>query len=163
MFIYGADFFTFWPGIAMALLGILLCIPSTLGTVQVGAISLSIFWQLLGMTLTTLGLVGIYTAIISKVLFDYTGRESKRWTRVLRYTRTSVISGGLIVAGIAGTMPLLLHYLTNQYSLPDIDSRISHMAISGLTAILGGVVTFIFTLIVHASVLASRFQPELNK
>lgn len=163
MFIYGADFFTFWPGIAMALLGILLCIPSTLGTVQVGAISLSIFWQLLGMTLTTLGLVGVYTAIISKVLFDYTGRESKRWTRVLRYTRTSVISGGLIIAGLAGTMPLLMHYLTNQYSLPDIDSQISHMAISGLTAIIAGVVTFIFTLIVHASVLASRFQPNIQE
>ena len=37
------------------------------------------------------------------------------------------------------------------------------MAISGLTAILGGVVTFIFTLIVHASVLASRFQPSAQE
>ncbi len=160
MFIYGADFFTFWPGIAMTLLGIFLCVPSTFGTVTVGAISLSIFWQLLGMTFVSLGLVGIYSAIISKVLFDYTGQESKRWTRVLRYTRTSMISGGFIFVGIAGAMPLLKHYVTNQYSLPDIDSRISHMAISGLTAIIAGVISFIFTLIVHASVLASRFQPS---
>jgi MFS family permease len=130
--------------------------------VTVGAISLSIFWQLLGMTFLSLGLVGVYAAIISKVLFDYTGQESRRWTRILRYTRTSIISGGVIVAGIAGTMPLLVHYLTNQYSLPDIDSRISHMAITGLAAIIAGVVTFIFTLIVHASVLASRFQPTEN-
>jgi glycosyltransferase involved in cell wall biosynthesis len=163
MFIYGADFFTFWPGIAMTLLGIFLCVPSTFGTVTVGAISLSIFWQLLGMTFVSLGLVGIYSAIISKVLFDYTGQESKRWTRVLRYTRTSMISGGFIILGIAGTMPLLRHYVMNQYSLPDIDSRISHMAISGLTAIIAGVVSFVFTLIVHASVLASRFQPKFGQ
>ena len=37
------------------------------------------------------------------------------------------------------------------------------MAISGLTAIIAGVVTFIFTLIVHASVLASRFQPNIQE
>jgi hypothetical protein len=147
----------------MTLLGIFLCVPSTFGTVTVGAISLSIFWQLLGMTFVSLGLVGIYSAIISKVLFDYTGQESKRWTRVLRYTRTSMISGGFIILGIAGTMPLLRHYVMNQYSLPDIDSRISHMAISGLTAIIAGVVSFVFTLIVHASVLASRFQPKFGQ
>jgi hypothetical protein len=74
-----------------------------------------------------------------------------------------MISGGVIIVGIAGTMPLLKHYVTNQYSLPDIESRISHMAISGLTAIIAGVVSFVFTLIVHASVLASRFQPELDQ
>jgi glycosyltransferase involved in cell wall biosynthesis len=163
MFIYGADFFTFWPGITMTILGIFLCVPSTFGTVTVGAISLSIFWQLLGMTFVSLGLVGIYSAIISKVLFDYTGQESKRWTQVLRYTRTTVISGGFIIVGIAATLPLLRHYVTNQYSLPDIDSQISHMAISGLTAIIAGVVSFIFTLIVHASVLASRFQPKFGQ
>ena len=163
MFIYGADFFTFWPGITMTILGIFLCVPSTFGTVTVGAISLSIFWQLLGMTFVSLGLVGIYSAIISKVLFDYTGQESKRWTQVLRYTRTTVISGGFIIVGIAATLPLLRHYVTNQYSLPDIDSQISHMAISGLTAIIAGVVSFVFTLIVHASVLASRFQPKFGQ
>jgi len=160
MFIYGADFFTFWPGIAMTLIGVGLCVPATFGTVAIGGISLSIFWQLLGLTFMSLGLVGIYAAIISKVLFDYTGRESKRWTRVLRYTRTLIISAGMIVAGITCSMPLLVHYLNNHYSLPDLDSRISHMAITGLAAIIAGVVTFIFTLIIHASVLATRFQPN---
>ena len=160
MFIYGADFFTFWPGIAMAVIGICLCVPATFGTVAIGDISLSIFWQLLGLTFISLGLVGIYAAIISRVLFDYTGRESKRWTRVLRYTRTLIISFGMIVAGTACSMPLLAHYLNNRYSLPGLDSRISHMAITGLAAIIAGVITFVFTLLIHASMLASRFQPR---
>ena len=160
MFIYGADFFTFWPGIAMAVIGICLCVPATFGTVAIGDISLSIFWQLLGLTFISLGLVGIYAAIISRVLFDYTGRESKRWTRVLRYTRTLIISSGMIVAGTACSMPLLAHYLNNRYSLPELDSRISHMAITGLAAIIAGVITFVFTLLIHASMLASRFQPR---
>lgn len=159
MFIYGADFFTFVPGMISLLLGLLLCLPTTFGPVTIGSIGLSIFWQMLGMTLVLLGLVGVYAAIISKVLFDYTGKESKRWLRKLSYTRTATISGLVFLFGCIGTGPLLRDYFQHDFNLPDMSSRSTHMAISGLTLIIAGLVTFVFTLVIHASILASRFQP----
>jgi hypothetical protein len=62
-----------------------------------------------------------------------------------------------VAIGLAGALPLLRHYLANDYSLPSADSRSSHMAITGLMLVAAGFITFIFTLLVHASVLASRF------
>ena len=160
MFIYGSDFFTFWPGILFSVIGLLLCLPPTFGTVTFGVLTLSTFWQLLGMTFVALGLVGIYSALISRILFDYTGSESRRWVHTLRYTRTVLCSGVLVLTGLATAFPLLRHYLQNGYSLPSVDSQASHMAITGLTLVISGAITFIFTLLVHASVLASRFVPD---
>ena len=160
MFIYGSDFFTFWPGVLFALFGVLLCLPPTFGTVTMGALTLSLFWQLLGMTFVAVGLIGIFSAVISRILFDYTGEESRKWTKRLRYTRMVFLSALAVVTGMGAASPLLRHYLANNYALPSVDSRTSHMAITGLTLVIAGSITFIFTLLVHASVLASRFVPD---
>lgn len=159
MFIYGSDFFTFWPGLLLAVVGLALVVPPSFGSVTIGQFGLSTFWQLLGLTLVSLGLVGLFSAVISKILFDYTGNESNIWARRLRYTRSVLFSGLLFVIGLAGTTPLLFHYLSNDYSLPGAESIESHMAITGLTSIIAGAIVFIFTLLVHASMLATRFRP----
>lgn len=159
MFIYGSDFFTFVPGILGVVLGLLLTLPTTFGPVSLGVINLSVFWQLLGMAITALGIVGVFAAIITRILFDYTGDESKRWARRLSYTRTVSISGITFVMGLVGTIPLIRDYLANDYQLPEISSTSTHLAITSLTFILGSAITFVFTLIVHASMLASRFRP----
>lgn len=159
MFIYGSDFFTFWPGIITALVGLLLCVPSTFGSVTVGRFTLSIFWQLLGLTMVSLGLVGVFSAVISRILFDYTGSESAKWSAVFSYTRTTVLSFLLLLIGLTGALPLVRHYLANDFSLPEVESTESHMAITGLTAIIASAIVFTFTLLVHASVLATRFKP----
>ena len=109
------------------------------------------------MTFVALGLVGIFSAVISRILFDYTGAASRRWSKRLQYTRSVLLSATSIALGLSGAFPLLRHYLANDYSLPSADSRSSHMAITGLMLVAAGFITFIFTLLVHASILASRF------
>lgn len=158
MFIYGADFFTFIPGFVLLVFGLLLCFPASLGAIQVGPINISIFWQLLGMSFISLGQVGIYAAIISRVLFDYTGSQSVKWLQRLRYTRTTISSGIISMVGIFMTFPLIRDYLMNEFMLPSIASKNAHLAITGIALTLSGAITFIFTLIIHASILASRFN-----
>lgn len=158
MFIYGSDFFTYRPGFLALFLGLLLCLPSTFGMVTVGPVSLSIFWQLLGMSLVLLGLVGIYAGVISKVLFDYSGDETRRWSRIFSYTRTAMASGLLSILGFLALLPLVSNYLANDLKLPATSSSSTHLAVTGLMLIIGGVTTFIFTLMIHASMLATRFR-----
>lgn len=160
MFIYGSDFFTFIPGIISLILGLVLVVPSTFGPISIGSLNFSVFWQLLGMVLVALGIVGVFAAIISRILFDYTGIESDKWANRLRYTRTVLISALTTLAGVAGATPLLTEYFRNSYRLPEISSQSTHLAITSLTLIISGAITFVFTLIVHASMLASRFRPS---
>jgi hypothetical protein len=126
--------------------------------VTFGCISLSVLWQLLGMTLVSLGLVGVYAGIISKVLFDYKGDETITWMRRLRYTRTSVGSALVTVSGLFATFPLIRAYFDNDLSLPPLPNSSVHLAITGLTMLISGGMTFIFMLVIHASVLSSRFR-----
>jgi glycosyltransferase involved in cell wall biosynthesis len=163
MFVYGADFFTFLPGIVLTLLGLLLTIPSTFGSIEIASIRFSIFWQMLGMTFVSLGLVGIYSGVVSRILFDYTGSFSTKWLRRLRYTRTAIFSGIIFVIGICFSIPLVNEYISNDLVLPEINNSSVHLAITGLTAILGSSITFVFVLLIHASHLASRFQSSLDE
>ena len=73
MFVYGADFFTLVPGAVFFVLGALITLPVTFGPKKVGSITLSLYWQLLGVTLVTVGLVGFLAGVIARVLFDYGG------------------------------------------------------------------------------------------
>jgi glycosyltransferase involved in cell wall biosynthesis len=160
MFIYGADFFTFVPGLVMLALGLAITIPTTFGPVTIGRITLSLHWQLLGVILVTMGLVGSLSAVISKVLFDYTGRQHKRWLSRLRYTRTVLIAAGLFALGVGLAVPLVSLYLRNDFRLPDTSSQETHLATTGAMLVLAGAVLFVFTLLVHAASLASRYSPK---
>lgn len=159
MFVYGADFFTFCPGALMLYIGLLLTLPVTVGKIKLGPITLSLYWQLLGVTFGTLGLVSLGAAAVAKVLFDYTGVQRRRWLSILSYTRTLAISGLLFVDGVACTYPLVRTYIRNDYKLPSTLERNSYLAVTGLFCIISSVIIFIFTLLVHAAALASRYAP----
>lgn len=163
MFVYGADFFTFVPGVILLVLGLLITVPTTFGSVEIGSITLSLYWQLLGVTMVTMGLVGFLAAVMAKLLFDYTGQERTRWLSRLRYTRTVGIAALLGVTGVGLLIPLVSLYLRNDYELPEASSTQSHLAVSGAMLILAGSVLFVFTLLVHAAALASRYSPEAHQ
>ncbi len=159
MFVYGADFFTFCPGALMLYIGLLLTLPVSVGKIKLGPITLSLYWQLLGVTFGTLGLVSLGAAAVAKVLFDYTGVQRRRWLSILSYTRTLAISGLLFVDGVLCTFPLVRTYIRNDYKLPSTLGRNSYLAVTGLFCIISSVIIFIFTLLVHAAALASRYAP----
>jgi glycosyltransferase involved in cell wall biosynthesis len=155
MFIYGSDFFVFKPGIVLALLGVLLVALPSFGNVDLGAVVLSLNWQFVGLTLLVVGLQGFFLGCIAQVLFDYTGRYSRRWLSAFPYTRTALIAFALVLAGIALTVPLVVDYLQNDFRLSAAVSTSNHLAVTGLAAAICGAQLFIFTLLLHGTVAAT--------
>ena len=66
------------------------------------------------------------------MLFDYTGRHSRRWRRVFPYTRTALIAFGLVALGIALAIPLVVTYTTSDLALERADTLQNHLAVTGL-------------------------------
>src|SRR5260370_13826566 len=55
MYVYGAEFFVFRPGLIMLALGLCLTVPLSLGPINIGPITFSLYWMLFGLTLSVLG------------------------------------------------------------------------------------------------------------
>src|SRR5215469_8139299 len=152
MFIYGADFFLFRPGLLLLALGLLLTLPMTFGPVSVGPITFSLYWMLLGLSLAVLGLHGFYMGALARIFFDYGGRITQRWLRLYSYTRSVVLSVLAITAGVTLAAPLLAQYLRSGLRLPGSTAPASHMAVTGLLLVMAGAMNFTFTLALHAAV-----------
>lgn len=163
MFVYGADFFTLVPGAILLALGLALALPLTFGPYSVGSVTFSQNWQLLGVVLSVLGMTGTMLGATCRVLFDYTGTHTRLWLKLLSYTRTVGLSAVLFVVGVALAVPLVRDYLANDLRIPDDSTGPLHMGISGLLLIILGATTFVFTLLIHAAALASRFRPERDQ
>jgi glycosyltransferase involved in cell wall biosynthesis len=92
MFIYGADFFLFRPGLVLLFIGLLLTLPMAFGPRSLGPITFSLNWMFLGLTLSVLGLHGFYVGSLARIFFDYTGQTTRRFLKVFSYTRSVVLS-----------------------------------------------------------------------
>ena len=151
MFIYGADFFLLRPGLLLLTLGLLLTLPPAFGPVVVGPVAFSLYWMLVGLTMCVLGLHGIYVGGLTRVFFDYDGHATRRWLRTFSYTRSVVLSALAVVAGVALATPLIRQYVRSGLRLPDQVALPNHLAVVGLLFLVGGCMTFTFTLALHAA------------
>jgi glycosyltransferase involved in cell wall biosynthesis len=151
MFIHGAEFFLFKPGIVLLSLGLLLTLPLAVGSITIGPVTFNLYWMLIGLTLSVLGLQSIYFGCLAQVFLDYTGRARQRWRHMFRYTSTVVASGVLFGLGFALSAAVLVHYLTHHFSLPTPSSVLDHLGIVGLLFMIMGFSTFCFTLLLHAT------------
>src|SRR5207245_2264963 len=152
MFIYGADFFVFKPGLFLVALGLLLTLPLSLGPVTVGPITFSLYWMLSGVTLCLLGLQSFFLGCIARLFYDYTGTTRRRLLSVFRYTRTVVVSAILSATGVVLASFLVVKYIRNSLSLPAETARWpDHLAVTGLLFLIAGFMTFTFTLLLHAA------------
>ena len=156
MFVYGADFFVLKPGLIALALGLLLTVPLVGGPIDIGPVTLSLYWMLLGMALTSIGLTAVLLGAIAQVLFDYTGRFKHRWLRILPYTRTVFISVALTLVGIGLLIPLVVSYFDNNFKLQSAIDYRDNMAVLGLTSILSAFLLFAFTLLLHGAVIATH-------
>ncbi len=152
-FVYGVEFFTFRPGLVILALGLLLTVPLARGPVTVGPIHFSLYWMLLGLTLTVLGLQSFYVGCLAKVVHDYTGDARRRWLRVFPYTRSVLLSGAAFAVGFALASTLLVDYIRSGLVLSPAD-QIPYLGVLGLVLLIGGFLTFTFSLLLHA--LATR-------
>ena len=154
MFVYGAEFFTFRPGLVIFALGLLLTLPLAVGPVTVGPVHFSLHWMLLGLTLTVVGLQSFYVGCLAQVLHDYTGMARKRWLRAFPYTRTVVISGAAFLGGFTMALILVVEYVQSGLAL-SAASRIAYVGVLGLVLLIGSFLTFTFVLLLHALALRS--------
>jgi hypothetical protein len=163
MFVYGADFFVFKPGLFLVALGVLLTLPLSFGDLDLGAITLSLNSQFLGVAVLTVGSQAFFLGCIAQVLFDYTGRHREQWVRIFPYTRTVLIAFGLVILGIALAIPLVVSYVGNDLTLERADTVENHLAVTGLAAVIAGAQLFVFTLLLHGAIVATTHgRPPLR-
>jgi hypothetical protein len=154
MFVSGADFFMLKPGVVLMLLGLLLTLPAALGPVTMGPVQVSLNWMMLGLTLFVLGLQSFYLGCVAQTLYAH-GPARRRWPRVFPYTPTVIGAAVVGTGGAALALPLVARYLHNGFALDRIGWE-NHLAVVGLMLVIGGFVTFSFTLILHAVALNAR-------
>jgi glycosyltransferase involved in cell wall biosynthesis len=151
MFIHGAEFFLFKPGIVMLALGLLLTLPLSFGPITIGGITLSLNSMFIGMVLSVIGLQSIYFGCLAHVFLDYTDRRRERLRRLFHYTKTVVLSALLFAVGLALDVAFVVYYVRNSYLLPEPRATINYLAITGLLFMATGFSTFCFTLLLHAT------------
>jgi glycosyltransferase involved in cell wall biosynthesis len=153
MFVYGANFFLFRPGLALLVIGCLLTFPLSFGPITVGPITFSLHWMLLGVSLALLGLQCVYMGILAQVLFDYSGTVAAKWLSRFSYTRSVVLSALFFTVGLVFTGLLTKTYLDNGFSLP---ASTNNLGFTGLLLMIMGFMSFTFTLILHSTAVAVR-------
>ena len=155
MFVYGANFFLFKPGVLLLVLGLMLTIPLSFGPVTAGPITFSLHWMLLGVSLSILGLQCVYMGILSQVFFDYSGRRTEGWFRRFPYNRSVALSAGLFGVGLVLASLLAFTYARNGFHLLEHFS-VNHLGVAGLLLMVAGFMTFTFTLMLHSTAVAVR-------
>jgi glycosyltransferase involved in cell wall biosynthesis len=158
MFVYGAAFFLYRPGLVLATLGFALTIPLSLGPLTVGPIVFSLHWMLFGLTLATLGLQCVYMGILAQIFFDYDGDITKKWFARFPYTRSVGIAAALFVVGLALGGALIGYYVRHNFLLAAV-SPLNHLGVMGLLLMIAGFTTFTFTLLLHATAVAVWRRP----
>jgi glycosyltransferase involved in cell wall biosynthesis len=151
MFIHGAEFFLFKPGVVLLALGLILTLPLSFGPITIGRITFGLYFMLVGLTLAVVGLQSIYFGCLAHVFLDYTGRRRDQWQRLFRYTPTVLTSGGLFLMGFVFDAILVGYYVNHGFTLSDPQATINHIGITGLLLMIVGFSTFCFTLLLHAT------------
>jgi hypothetical protein len=157
MFIYGADYFAFKPGVFLLALGLLLTLPLSSGPINIGALHFQLHWMLLGLTLCVLGLQSIFFGCLAQVLTDYSGRAREKWTSVFRYTRAVLGSVVLFFVGLGLAASLVVQYVSNGLELPRRTTLVDYLAVTGSLFMIAGFSLFCFTLVLHAT--SVRYGP----
>lgn len=151
MLIYRADFFVLKPGIALLMLGLLLTLPLSGGSISLGSVTFSLYWMFLGVTLSVLGLESFYFGCLAQVLCDYTGEHRAKWRSRFPYTPTVLFSAAVMISGLGLVLTLIVHYLNNNFTLPASTTLLDHLAVTGMLLMIVGFSTFCFTLVLHAT------------
>ncbi len=154
MFVYGAEFFVYRPGIVMLLLGLLITLPLSTGPISLGSLHLELHTMLLGLTLAIVGLQSFFFGCLAQVLHDYSGRARQRWLKVFPYTRTVLVCAVTFVGGLLLAALLVAHWVSNGLRISD--DRAAYGAVIGLLLIIMSFMTFTFTLLLHAAALRSE-------
>ena len=153
MFVYGADFFVFKPGLVLLALGLLLTLPLSFGPITIGPVTFSLYWMLGGMTLTVVGLQCFYPRLHRARSCTTTRARPRALARDLpvhanrRRSARSRSCSGIALADPADRGLRRLRARAPRSAGARAPSR----GRSGLLAMIVGFTTFAFTLLLHAA------------
>ncbi len=150
MFIYGADFFLVRPGAVMLAIGLLLAIPLSLGPIDIGPVTLSLFTMLVGVVATSIGLQSYYLGQLARLTYDYSGQVKSRLLDRWRYTRTTLVALGMGLTGAILTIPYVVMFFEGGFDFTTEPITQVHLGVLGLLLMIAGFETFTFTLLLHA-------------
>lgn len=157
----GTTFFLIRPGLAFLVPGLALVLGLSTGPRTIGPVTFSLYWMLLGLCWSLLGVSLLYLGILGDTFFDYDGSRTKRWLKVFPYTRSVVGSAGAFVLGVFLAAPLAVEYLAQHLSLPQSHPpAASYPAVTGLFMMVTGFLSFNFTLLLHAASLSVGRRPS---
>jgi hypothetical protein len=151
MFTYRAEFFLLKPGFVAFVLGLVLTLPLTFGSLSIGSVTFSLYWMLFGLTLAVVGLESFYSGVLAQVLSSYGDAPRRRWLGIFRYTTTTLASAFFVLVGFGMMIPLLVRYLSKSLTLPGANALVDHLAVSGVLFVILGFSTFGFTLVLYAT------------
>ena len=157
MFVYGANFFLFKPGLLLLLLGLVLTLPLSFGPITLGPDHLlAALDAARACRSSSLGLQCVYMGDpVAGVLRLLTEGVTARWFRRFPYTRTVFASAATFVVGLVLGAALVVYYVQHEFRLP-VGSRVSHLGVIGLMLTLCGFMTFTFMLLLHSTAVAVR-------
>ncbi len=153
MLVYTPDSFLLKPGMIMMAIGLILSFSLAHGPYQIGPMVFSLYWMLLGVTLTTLGYSCIQIGVLSRMIHGLRPGLIKHFSRFLAYDRGMLIAGTCCLAGFCLTAGLVWRYIHQGFHL----ANLSYSAILGLLLIIVGFQTFGFTLLME---MAHRVMPK---
>jgi glycosyltransferase involved in cell wall biosynthesis len=160
MFVYGSDVFILKPGFVAFVVGLLITLPLAGGPITIGAVSLSLYWTLMGMTLTIIGLQAFLLGCVAQLLFDYSGRARDRWLSVFAYTRMMIVVALAACVGVGCGVPLVAYYISHHGSLSTAAAVQDNLAVIGLMLIAISFMLFTFTLVLHGAAIATRRRTD---
>jgi glycosyltransferase involved in cell wall biosynthesis len=153
MLTHGAEFFTIRPGLFLTGLGLLLTLPLAWGPIQIGHFRFSLYWMLMGLALTVVGMQSVYLGCVVQILHDYDGEATRGLLKLFRYNRSMFLCVVVLILGVLFTIPLLKEYWRLGFTLSGQIGRSHHMAIAGLLFVIVAFMDFVFTLVLHSTAL----------
>jgi hypothetical protein len=156
MFVYGADFFLYRPGIVLTTVGFLFAAALCFGPLHVGSVTLTLHAQFVAVTIAVIGTAAVFLGVIAKVANDLRGDETVRWVKRLGYNRVAKAAGLLIIVGFIIDLCFAVTYVRNDLAVTAQNARLSHLAAPGLLLMMVGFIAFTATLVVHA--VSGRLQ-----
>lgn len=150
MFVYGADFFLMKPGAALLAFGLALLLLLARGPVVIEGVTLALNSMLVGFAAGAIGLQMVLLAGIARCLYDQQGRRRAKWIRLFGYTRTSLLCGGLFLAGLLPVLLFARDYIANGHLVTPSVEPADHLAVLGVFLMLASVLTFVSMLVMQA-------------
>ncbi len=156
MLIHGAEFFALRPGLGLLAVGLTITLTLSQGPITIGGYAFSLYWMLLGMTLSVAGLQSFYLGCLSQLFHDYSGSARARWLSVFSYNRSVMASAGVAALGLGCLLPLVIEYFSYGFTLSAAPARPEHLAILGLLCWITAFANFVFTLVLHGAVFSLK-------